>query len=763
LHWQSPRWLLVNTRLKYILCSLLALLATPLMLTAQAPAEGDAEAPVEITSEGLNEFREGIATAEDNVIIRFRDDVAYADRLVYNADSKTAILKGNVRIYTNDEVYRGDVIIFNFETKELTSADFRLAAYPAFVAGEEVVTIGPNHYRISDSFFTTDNREDPAWRVRAGTIDVYPGNRVSMKNLSLYVGKIPVFWLPYFVQSLEDDAPGYDIALGQSNRMGFTVLNSFNFVPAKNLRASLLFDYRTERGAAGGLELDWKKDDDNKFRFTGYYAYDEDYVDQRGNPDGNPINTINDIPYGQGGAQNRVRIHFQNRIGMSDDGNLFMNSNIDYWSDPYVTLDFFEDDYRKNVQPDNFANFVQRSPNFAFTFFGRARVNNEFEQVQRLPEGRLDIRPQKIFDSPVEYASRSSIVNFKRSFAAGTPNPQPQNYSAWRYDTFHEFRYPNQYFDFLNFTPFVGVRGTYWSDTNENLNDYNYNDGSKYKNGAGRFLPNLGFETSFKASRTWLNHRNEDWGIYGMRHVLEPFITTQVIPTVVGKSGNDVRGFDDRLDSDRLQPLIFPSYNSVDSLGQMAVVRPGIRNRWQTRRDGRNVNLLEWELATDINLHENELMFPGVSTPVSNVFNTVEWKPLPWLGVRSYASIPTTGDSYTEFNNSLLWQPVPALEFSVGNSYIENSPLFPDSNLFYARTFYRLNEHWQFATQHVIDTQGSEALREQVYTVYRDLTAWQLGFSFADRKVNVNDREQIFYFSLTLKAFPDLTLSTGLQ
>lgn len=732
-----------------------------------AQSEQNVGIPVEITSDGLNEFRAGIATAEDNVIIRYGDEVAYADRLVYNAETKTAILKGNVRIYTDDMVYRGDVIIFNFETKELTSADFRLGNFPAFVAAEEVVTMAPNHYRLSDAFFTTDNRENPAWRVRAGTIDVYPDDRVSLKNLSIYVGNIPVLWLPYFVQSLEDDAPGYDIAFGQDSRMGFYVLNTFNFVPAPDLRLSLLFDVRSKRGFAGGTALKWDKDDSNKFDFIGYYARDNDYSRAPpGETDDRPISTLNNVPYGAVGDANRYFLKFQNRIDMSRDGNLYMNSNLAYWSDPYVTLDFFEDDYRENVQPDNYANFVQRAPNYAFTFFGRARLNKSFEQVQRLPEARLDIRPQKVFGSPVEYLSRSSIINFKRSFASEgvpTPPPIPQNYSAWRYDTFHEARYPNQYFDFLNFTPFVGVRGTYWSDTNENLNDFNANDGSKLKNGAGRFLPNLGFEASFKTSRTWLNHRNEDWGIYGLRHVVEPFLTGQFIPVVVGTSGADVRGFDDRLFSDQLQPLTFPSYNSVDNLEELNVLRYGVRQRWQTRRDGRNVNLLQWQIASELDFSKNFNAVPGTDTIFNNVFNEVLWTPLPWLGVRTYGSFGLDSNSYNEFNSSVTFQPVPAWEFTVGNTYIDNSPLFPNGIQFYLQNFYRLNEHWQFSTRHYFDTEGSDGLQEQVYTVYRDLTAWQLGFSFADRKINNDDREQLFYFSLTLKAFPELTVSTGLQ
>jgi hypothetical protein len=46
-------------------------------------------------------------------------------------------------------------------------------------------------------------------------------------------------------------------------------------------------------------------------------------------------------------------------------------------------------------------------------------------------------------------------------------------------------------------------------------------------------------------------------------------------------------------------------------------------------------------------------------------------------------------------------------------------------------------------------------LEEHEYTVYRDLSAWQMALSYRDRDNRQSKSEQQVYFSLTLKAFPN--------
>ncbi len=55
------------------------------------------------------------------------------------------------------------------------------------------------------------------------------------------------------------------------------------------------------------------------------------------------------------------------------------------------------------------------------------------------------------------------------------------------------------------------------------------------------------------------------------------------------------------------------------------------------------------------------------------------------------------------------------------------------------------------------DTDNS-SLAEQNYTIYRDLSAWQLGLTFMQRNNQGGDNETAVMLTLTLKAFPNASV-----
>ena len=59
---------------------------------------------------------------------------------------------------------------------------------------------------------------------------------------------------------------------------------------------------------------------------------------------------------------------------------------------------------------------------------------------------------------------------------------------------------------------------------------------------------------------------------------------------------------------------------------------------------------------------------------------------------------------------------------------------------------------------HSILVNKDGSFSEQSYTVYRDLSAWQVGLTFAQRNNQGGADEEIVYLSLTLKAFPAASL-----
>jgi hypothetical protein len=189
----------------------------------------------------------------------------------------------------------------------------------------------------------------------------------------------------------------------------------------------------------------------------------------------------------------------------------------------------------------------------------------------------------------------------------------------------------------------------------------------------------------------------------------------------------------------------------------MAVVRFGVWNKIQTKRNGLNYDLVTLQTTLDADFDHN-FSAATPNTTFSNLFNSLTFNPSQQLQFNSSSSLAINGNSYNQINNSVTWSPDPSLQLTTGTSYINHSPIFASGNDIIFGLFYRMNEHWQFQGQEDFEATTGRPLNQQV-TVYRDLDSWQLSLSLADTELNGQDDRSVF-FTLTLKAFPQFQLHT---
>jgi LPS-assembly protein len=767
--------------------------APPPSVSTLPPTSSAKNATVSVRADGENTYVGKIITADDNVVVHYKDDVLFADHVVWDRATNIMIATGNARLFSSGRIYRGDSITYNLDTKAITSANFTGAEYPRFIAGQQITTPGFNHYRLTNAYFTTSNRQNPSFRLKASTIEYRPNDEVVMKNIVVFVGSVPVFYFPLLVQSLKDSRPTYQFQIGNSGQFGYFMDNKYNFVLSDKMRGSAEFDLREKRGYAGGVDVQYFPTLTSDILLKTYYAQDNLYSqtdpslpNAPAHGDVSDRNVYDGVPY-----DNRYRIAYQHYLQFSPE--FSSTADLNKWSDPWITRDYFQSEYQQENQPANFVSLNMYNPNFTVSLLASPQVNPFFETVERLPEFMVESKQQKIFGSPIEYTSQSSVVNFQRKYADlqyfrspndypfnSFPNNMPQttaynyyhpnqtpgydaaqqnNYSAYRYDTYHEFSFPHQYFNFLSLTPRIGGRFTYYSDANTNVNDTTGNTGltsDKITDPKARLAGDVGLSGDFKLSRTWSDASAPNLGINGIRHEIEPFFDAEYAPSPT-VSPNQIRGFDDRLYSTQLQPLDWTAYNSIDSIDREAVVRFGVWNKIQTKRDGANADLLTIETYADADFDHN-FSAATPSNTLSNLFNDVRFNITPQLTFQSFSALDVNGDSYNQMDNDFIWSPDPSLQLTVGDHYINHSPIFGDSNTATLDLFYRINEHWQFEGQEQFEA-TSGRLQLQEYTVYRDLDAWQLGLTYSDSEIN-SQSDRSIYFSLTLKAFPKISLHT---
>jgi hypothetical protein len=614
---------------------------------------------------------------------------------------------------------------------------------------------------VQHGTFTTHDSSEPDFHLAAQTVRIYENDRVILRNVTFYIGKVPVFWFPYLYQSL-DDAFSFTITPAYLSSWGPSLLTQITFPLTDDITGRLRLDYRERRGVAIGFESDiryGKKEDESHAKVRTYFVNDQ-----------NPQLNRTSVPRGDI-TNERYRLTLEDRTNFTS--SLYGLVNVTKLSDPLLLQDFYQSEFRVNPQPDNVVAVTKTSPFYTLTAIGRFQANAFFDTTERLPEVVLDVKRHALFGGPIYYEGETGVAELRRNFASGSGF---QDYQTFRLDSFHQFLYPNTYFGFLSIVPRVGFRGTYYGDTRDLsktvitpnpdplIPDFFLPDPTTTSplvkaDGKFRTILNAGVEASFKFSREWEDVQTRTLGLDGLRHVVQPFTNFSYVSDP-GINPASILQFDRYQPSTQLRPIDFPQFTSVDSIDRWTIWRVGVRNRLQTRRDDLTVSWLELETYLDVNIDN-----PFDKTPYSNLFNKLRFTPVPWANLTIDSQIPAFDKGFTEVNTTINVQPIRSLNLSVGHRYLNNNPFFPNSSLFTFGGYYRVNDNWGFGVQERYEA-ATHTIEEQRYSVYRDLSSWVASFGTVIRD-NGGVKEYGVLLTFTLKAFPkfsfDLNFDPGSQ
>lgn len=741
------------------------LLLSPAVRAQTAADQKLAAQPIEINATGGTNYDNGIATARENVAIHIGDTDIYGDRADYNTETHDVHVYGNVRIYRGTEVYVGERGTYNTETKKINADQLRTLNVPFFVGGDQISSIDENAKLVENGTFTTHDSDQPDFRLRARRVRIYEGDRVILRDVTFYVGKVPIFYWPYVYQSLDDDF-NFLVTPAYLSSWGPSLLGRVTFPITDAIKATAHLDYRGRRGLAVGLDpyLTYGKKDTSFARLRTYFLEDQ-----------NPLLNRTSLPRGSIPTE-RYRVSLDDRTNFTE--NLYGTVNITKLSDEFVLQDFFQSEFRLNPQPDNVVALTKYSPNYTVTGFTRFQANNFFETTERLPELALDVKRQQIFGSPIFYEGETSAGFYQRSFAKGETlrGSLLQDYDTFRFDSFHQFLYPHTYFGWLSIVPRAGVRATYYNETRDLSNVFlQPSDNSLVPDflidpptAATPLLPggdrlrtvvNAGVEASFKISRTWESAQNRFLGLDGLRHIIQPFVNFSY---VTGDQLNpaELLQFDRYQPSTQLRPIDFPQFTAIDSIDNWNIARVGVRNRLQTRRDDSTTNWLELETYFDVNFDN-----PYNRAGYSNVYNNLRFSPLPWASLAITSQLPLLADGFTEVNTDIRIQPIAALQLNLGHRFLNENPFFDNSSLYTMSTYYRINDNWGIGAYERYEA-ITGYFEEQRYSVYRDLTSWVASLGGIIRN-NGTVKEYGILLTFTLKALPkfsfDLNFDPGAQ
>jgi LPS-assembly protein len=722
----------------------------------------------------------------------------FADRADIDLKGKSVTFHGNVSVYQGNVLQRGDRAVYFYETGTLDASGLRISMDPILLeAGKfsAVSTGGRTVFVGENAGVTGHDVEHPNYWMRSDRTTVYPGDKVTFKNLKLYAGDTPVFWLPYLSQPLDSEL-GYHFVPGARSNWGPFLLNTYGIMlggernpdTGENEDAWLLsrwrFDLRASRGVAVGLDLvDTREEHGEEISgLSLYYLNDLD-----------PGETRTGIPR-FGVTENRFQIQLKDRqiLDFEDDADWRLDTNLTYLSDQYYLEDFAPEIYRTNPAPDNTIGLYRRDDESLLSIFGRFRVNDFYRADTQSPEIAFDQARRPFFGLPLQHegqtsfsvrgveagdAIRRSIINpllalpandpreaallaqlngYERTLVQSIRSPltNPARIPALRaqlldtgfnrFHSNHSFSMPLNYGDFFSFTPHAGVAYTHYSAVQGPADS------------DARFMLHGGAEAAVKFSNDYGSANDSLPGVRSLLHVIQPYTALSFV--AVDELDRDYPKIDRLTFTTRPRPMQTTSFTAIDEVESWNILRFGARNHLITRRDGQSHEWLFMDTYMDKYIDD-----PEGDREWSNLYNDIRWQPLPWLGIDLETQFPLldSGSGFSEINSRLRFMPWQDMELFFAYRQLNNHPVLLDSNRIDLGTYLRLAENWGIGTQHTFEMDDG-TLEVQQYTLHRDFGNWVAGMGITHRDNRFEDEFGVI-FSLTLKDFPSASLPLSLM
>lgn len=737
------------------------------LTAARAQFGSFGDVPVEITADGNTRFEDGVAIAEDNVQIHYGKYDIYCDYAEYNPDTRDVLLVGNIRLYTPDQVLTGQRSLFNLETKQMRALEFSGSHNPMLFHAFNFRALSQREFRVTDGIVTTDDSSQPDFHVKSRSIRIYTDSRVVFTNSTVYIGKTPIFWFPYLFANI--DNTGFAFLPGYDSRWGAYLLTAYSFPMMTGVTATARAEWRADFGPSIGFDAEMKygKEDRSYGKLRTDYVFETKDVTTVEAP-GEPAETR---------TTNRYRVSFQQRLFLTDD--IYATADLNVLSDIDFLEDFYPNEFRVDPQPDNVLSLTKWSEFNTINLIARWQVNDFQDVTERLPEFVMDFKQNRFFGMPVNYDGETGVANLRRTFSNNPSVGETDypDYGAVRFDTFHQWSLPQHLFGWLNLTPRAGIRGTYYSqsgsfitpangdttldpvsgeliviDPTPGQNPLNTPSPNLQTKGAVfRAVANYGIEASTKFSRTFERIQSRWLGLDGVRHVVEPYVNYSGVYNA-GPPPEDIYQFDRVVPSTQLLPLDFPQFTAVDSIDTWNIVRIGTRQRVETRRDNRTFLWFTIDTFMDLNIDN-----PYSDADVSNVFNVIQFRPVPWASFSMASQVPITEGGFTEVDTNLRFMPTRDWSFSLGNRYIEGNPYFTNDSQINFQTYWRINDNWAVSIYEQYEF-FTKVMQYQRYMIHRDLSSWVASIGADVRDNEGGDREFGFLFVMTLKNAPQVTL-----
>jgi len=655
------------------------------------------------------------AHAKGNVVVKSKDQQLYCDQLQLDRTIQEVVAQGDVFLDTPQEQVMAQGLTYNFNDGTGEFRDARVFVDPYQVKGQKIVKVSENYMTLDEGYMTTCDLDEPHYRIGAHRMDIYQHDRAVVHGMKIYLGSVPVMYLPYYVQDLKN-RPIVTFEPGENKDFGLFLLTTARFQAGSHVKVTLHADLRERDGFGEGFDINYNTPNFGRGLLSAYYT-DENQIASHHLWD---LYNSSGVKRGPTMHHERYRIIWRHKWQIDPNTNAVFQyykiHDYDIVNNGFLKT-YFPREYRQDAQNSNLDTYfllTRNMPHGTLTFnIDTSRVNRPLRGIERLPEVQYVLNNQQIGKSGF-YAKSSNTF----SDLTYQNYPKTFNEKTLRFDSNNDISHPFK-LGFIQLNPHLGGEETYYSRTA---------DLAQQNIIRGMFRGSLDMSTKFY--KFWDYHTDfAGLNINGLRHVITPTITYlyQARPTFPASNLNQ---FDP----------------AIDDLYRIHQFELGLENKLQTKRNSQIVDLLRALVTTNFGL-KGTTGHRGF-----NPYDTlVDFNPTNWLSFHNDNEYDFhTGHWNSEnFDGEIHGQ---NWSFSLGNRYTryEGDQLTTEID-------YIINPKWKFKIYNSLPltfaTNGNTtSARENEFVVTRDLHEWEMDVSIDKQE----GHGTTFYVLFRLKAFPDM-------
>lgn len=655
--------------------------------------------------------------AKGNVVVTYGQVKMTSDYAEVETEARKAYARGHVVVVRGDAVAaRGEEVFYDFEHDQGRFPDGRSVQWPFFIGGKEVQQVEKGKMKIEGGTITTCDRERPHYEIRAKHVTVHTGDKIVARDVTLHVLGRKVFWWPYAVIPLQKplESP-IQIQPGYSSQDGAYVLTAKGYSLTKQIWGKWHADWRSKRGFAVGGDIDYHFDKiwtDGSLKT--YLAFDQDA----------PTPGLEN-PYAVREDRTRGRLTWRQRSDFNP--HTYLLFRYHRLADEHLLQDFFEKEFRSDIEPTSFVNFTHNSDRYGVYAFNQKRMNDFESTAERLPEIRFDWKNAPFFSDRVYYESIASIANLNQKTSRSDVD-----FNTFRGDTFHEWTVPMKWHE-IKLTPSANFRETIYSRKFRN------SDSAARTSFGGAVDLRTHFYRLFGVSSDFLGIE-----INQLRHVFEPSIRYD--STMFSSVSNE-------------ELYRFDSADAVDDANRVTF---GIENRIQTKRmvagKMQRVDFVSLNTFLSYDFHPDE-EFSRSGLAVWS--GEVQVRPYDWLQFELRHEYDMNRDKFRELNEDLLIRKG-RVYLLFGHRMVPERKFLgaKGSNQFVFDMRVWLNSRWKVGGYIRWDAEDQE-LEEWQISATRDMHDFLLDLGYNVRNSDIDNSNKELFFLFRLKAFPAYPLKSG--